>query len=296
MRSLLSVTLEKRVGVGVVAIAGALYLALSTSAAQDPAPEWVSFELIDQSALPIVTARLNRSERFRLVVDPAVPENLLDLTMVEGMGLELASQGEMMEIDYFGFKEKVPLSYVEIFEVGNIGRGGVPVLLIEGDDVTGAGGTRSYGRIGRAFLEPFRVTVYYPRRLLLLEPSPADEVPPGAVAFDPEHRFITVTAEVNGSVSGPFVIDPGASGTVIDGKWAEKHGLIDSDAKSVELASLVVGGFVGREVRSLVGDLGKLPYSGKPVGVLGASLLLRLAVTYDFPRGLVWLREVEAGG
>jgi hypothetical protein len=46
-------------------------------------------------------------------------------------------------------------------------------------------------------------------------------------------------------------------------------------------------------VPAILENAKKWPYEPRPVGVIGASLLREGAVTYDFPRGLVWLRSIE---
>jgi len=38
-----------------------------------------------------------------------------------------------------------------------------------------------------------------------------------------------------------------------------------------------------------MGVMKELPYEGEAVGVIGADLLLRLSVTYDFARDMIWL-------
>lgn len=273
-------------------------LSLSPSIArQGPAtnPGWQPFETIAQSALPIVSVRLNGSEGYRVVIDPTVREVLLDSALVAGIGLELVSRGETATIDYYGYEEEVPVAYLDLLEIGDVAVRSPQILLIEGDDATGLGGIRSYGRVGLDFLGPFRLTVYYPRNLFLLEPSPKDEVPAGGVPFDNSHRFISVEARVNGSITGRFIVDPGASATVIDRKWAYRHKLSEKGARGTKLPSVEIGGFRVEEVPALLGEMEKLPYGGKPAGVLGANLLLDLAVTYDFPRGLLWLRKVTGG-
>jgi hypothetical protein len=152
--------------------------------------QWIGFETIDQSALPIVRVKLNGSGGHRLVIDPNFKDFVLDSLVVDGSGLKLASQGQA-EIDYYGKKEKVPVVVLDELKVGELAFPLVRTLLIEGEDGTGMGGLRSYGRIGRDLLEPLRLTIHYPRRLLYLESSP-DEVPAGGVQFESSGRFLMV--------------------------------------------------------------------------------------------------------
>jgi hypothetical protein len=61
----------------------------------------------------------------------------------------------------------------------------------------------------------------------------------------------------------------------------------------LDLASIRVGGFVGEGIPAILEEKKKLPYEGDIAGVIGASLLTELAMTYDFPRSLLWLRHPE---
>jgi hypothetical protein len=261
--------------------------------AQSASGQWIGFETIDQSALPIVRARLNGSGGHRLVIDPSFNDFVLDTLVVDGSGLKLASQGQA-EIDYYGKKEKVPVVVLDELKVGELAFPMVRTLLVEGEDGTGMGGLRSYGRIGRDLLEPLRLTVHYPRRLLYLESSPPD-VPAGGVQFESSGRFLMVPVQLSreGAVEPVeevrFVLDAGTSGTVVDRKWAVEKGFAPKGANGMEVPSLRVGAFEAKKLPVVLGVMKELPYAGTAVGVIGADLLLGLSVTYDFPRDLIWL-------
>ena len=61
----------------------------------------------------------------------------------------------------------------------------------------------------------------------------------------------------------------------------------------IELEALTIGGFTAPRVPVQLVEMRKLPYQEGPVGVLGSSVLRQLSVTYDFTRGLIWLRKLE---
>ena len=260
---------------------------------------WLSFETIDQSALPIVRARLNGSGGHRLVLDVGFNDFVLDTTIVEGSGLKLVDQGEVAEIDFYGKKEKVSVAYLQKLQIGEVEFQGVRTLLVEGEDGTGIGGIRSYGRIGRKLLEPLRLTIHYPRRLLYLEASPENDVPAGGVAFESAGRFLMVPVRLYTEGEKVvdevlFVVDAGTSSTVIDRKWAVEVGLAPKDATGATIERMQVGSFEAASVPVLLGVMNELPYDGQPVGVLGADVLLSSAVTYDFARDRMWLVKVES--
>lgn len=259
------------------------------------AQDWVEFEMIESSALPIVRARINGMGGHRLVLDVGFNDLVLDTLLVDGAGMQLVSRGEAEEIDYYGRKEIVPVSYVPSLEVGKAKFELVRTLLVDGEDGTGSGGLRSYGRIGRDILEPLRLTIYYPRRLMLLEPSPENEVPPGSVSYSTEGRFIYVPVRLekeDGFEDATFVLDPGSSVSVLDRGWAADVKLADKKDPQARTA-VEVGGFRRAGVPMLLAEMHALPYGGNPAGILGADVLRTISVTYDFARDLVWLTELE---
>jgi len=258
--------------------------------------DWIEFETIGQSALPIVRARLNGLSGNRLVLDVGFNEVVLDTMLVDGAGLELVNRNERAEIDYYGQKEKVPVAYLQSLEIGKARFELVRTLLIDGDDGTGIGGLRSYGRIGRDVLGPLRLTIHYPRRLLFLERSPKDDVPAGGVRFETAGRFLLlpVRLEREGRVEEVrFVLDAGTSNTLVDRKWAEETKFAEKKASRTQIPVFEVGTFREEEMNVLLGAMYELPYKGRPVGVIGADVMNALSVTYDFPRQLVWLTKVE---
>lgn len=254
---------------------------------------WVPFETASPSAIPIVLAELNGGQAYRMGIDLSVSEALLDEFIVVGSGMELVSRGETQEIDYYGSKETVPVAYLGSLKLGGAEKRAVKTLIIRGDDLGAATGIPVYGKIGRNFLDGLRMTVYYPRKLLLVEPSPEDQIPEGGVAFRFEERGVSVEVLINDSHAGRFIVDPAASFSVLDEAWARKRGLAAKGDHRVDLDSLRVGSFLARDVPALVENTKKLSYEGRPAGIIGASLIREVAVTYDFARGLLWLRSVE---
>jgi hypothetical protein len=277
--------------------AGQSSTASKASTASTAAPavtsEWIDFECIDESALPIVRVALNRSGGHRLVLDVGFNDFVLDTLIVDGTGLKLPGAGEAV-IDYYGKKEKVPVVALDELKIGGLEFRNVRTLLIEDEDETGRGGLRSYGRIGRDLLEPLRLTVHYPRRLLMLEPSPASEVPPGGASLSSSGRFLLVPVTLTwekGSEEVPFILDAGTSSTLIDRKWAVERGIAEKGAHGVKIPKVRIAGFELESLPVVLGEMKVFPYEtfeGRAVGVLGADVLLGLAVTYDFARDLVW--------
>jgi hypothetical protein len=276
-----------------------LFACFGTASAEteDDGKKWTPFETIDQSALPIVRVGLNGSgPHHRLVLDVGFNDFILDTTLVAGLGLELVSRNEVATIDFYGREERVPVGYLEELALGGAQFRMVRTLLVEGEDGTGSGGLRSYGRIGRDVLEPLRMTVHYPRRLLYMEPSPADEVPDGGVEYRSEGRSLVIPVSFfseNRSVDASLVLDASSPMNLLDHKWAVREGLAEKNQSQARVPELSVGSFRTEQVPFFLGEMKDLPYEGKPVGVIGADLVRALSVTYDFSRDLLWFVAVE---
>ena len=285
----------------VVIFVGSLVLIVEAPiTAQSAKAGWMPFEMVEQSALPIVRAKFNKSETYRLLLDPSFEETILDMTFVVGRNMSLLHSEHAVEIDYYGEKEKVPVAFLDEISIGNLSFQKVMTLLVEGDDSTTIGGIRSFGRIGRSILEPLRLTIHYPRQLLLLEEAP-DEVPPGSVPYVIKGRFMSIPAKVTtprGQQEIDFVFDPGASGSVIDRKWAIEQGIATKTEDRTKIPAMQIGGLFVENTSVLLGVMRELPYRDKktkyePLGLIGAELMFGLSVTYDFSRDLVWLVQVE---
>lgn len=269
----------------------------SVRARSSESRDWIAFETIEQSALPIVRVGLNGSGPYhRVVLDVGFKEFILDATIVAGMGIELVGANEFETIDFYGREEKVPVGYLEELAVGDAQFRMVRTLLVEGEDGTGSGGLRSYGRIGRDVLEPLRLTVHYPRHLLYLEASPDEEVPEGGVEYRTEGRFLLVPVTLSRegyAKEASFVLDTSTPMSLLDHKWAVKHGFAGKKESQARIPELGLGAFRAEETPFFLGTMRELAYEGRPVGVLGADLLRTLSVTYDFSRDRLWLVAVD---
>ena len=288
----MTLTAEKRWTAPVLAI---LVLGAGELRAQD----WTEFETIEQSALPIVRAGLNGSEGHRLVLDVGINDLILDTTIVDGIGLKLASPGGVETIDLYGEPEQVPVAFLQQLKFGDASFEMVKTLLVEGEDGTGSGGLRSYGRIGRDILKPLRMTFHYPRKLFFMEPVPRRDIPPGGVFYETAGRFLLVPVRLERKdvqLEVRFVLDAGSSNSLVDREWAEENGFAEKKVAQAAVTSLEVGGFRTAGAVLILASMNELPYAGQPVGVIGADLLTQVSVTYDFSRDLVWLVEVVAEG
>jgi hypothetical protein len=227
------------------------------------AQDWLVFEIIEQSDLPIVRARLNDSDGHCLVLDVGVNALIPDMTIVDGMGLKLANAGGVESIDLYGEAEQVPVAFLQELKFGDASFEMVKMLLVEGEDGTESGGLRSYGRIERDILEPLRMTVHYPRKLFFMEPAPQSDISPGGVFYETAGRFLLVPVRLEQEGvqhEVRFVLDVGTSSSLVARKWAEEEGLAEKKAAQAVVMALEVGGFRAVGAALLLGSMNELPY------------------------------------
>jgi predicted aspartyl protease len=133
-----------------------------------------------------------------------------------------------------------------------------------------------------------------------------------AVPFEvtPKRHVITVKMDVNGKGPFIFVVDTGATGTLISTEAAERAGVTSGDANTAPKAingaavhatrgsssTLTLGGMAHGAVSPVIVDY--LPnisaVAGAPIdGILGADILSRGSLTIDFPHSLLWLDDQE---
>lgn len=124
---------------------------------------------------------------------------------------------------------------------------------------------------------------------------------PIQVPFDFRANEIIVKARVNDTTDAYFIVDTGATMTVIRDSDATKFGATQESANLmttgfgsmktgfIKLKSIAFGDFVLENITVVITDLrGFSDFPGnKPVGVIGADILRRFLVTIDYENGLL---------
>ncbi len=118
---------------------------------------------------------------------------------------------------------------------------------------------------------------------------------------------IVITAAVNGKPDLAFVVDTGATQSLIDSKQAPLLGKIEHSDLSITTGSgsvpmsymkidtLTIGGLVFKALPMAVADLHALKFiPGKKItGLLGANILRQFLITFDFPRQTITLAHPD---
>jgi len=212
------------------------------------------------------------------------------------------------------------MARVDSLAIGEARSGPMPVgITAEVDRIGEAVGHRIDGDIGYDFLKAFRLTLDYQRRVVRLahsdHPGGHEVVGAGAVAHaevpfrlaGPVKPLVLVPAFVNGRGPYEFVLDTGASATVLSPELASVLRLETTAAEPMtgaggmlqatlgRVGSLTVGNGALQDVAVMVADfLGELGrVVGTPLdGILGYNFLRHFRVTLDYPSGTLWLMKV----
>ncbi len=167
------------------------------------------------------------------------------------------------------------------------------------------------GFLGLELFERFVVQLNREARTLTL--TPIEDFPAQARGTSLPIRFTEdapVTAGTFDGVAGDFEIDSGDAGpAIVEGYWAEQHGLTERLAHGLAWSGTGVGGEYQETVTRGDFTLGELrlpgevvSYSGLPergsestqmqAGVIGESTLWRFDMTFDYGHGRVWIDPV----
>ncbi|MGH7730951.1 MAG: aspartyl protease family protein [Candidatus Eiseniibacteriota bacterium] len=211
---------------------------------------------------------------------------------------------------------QVSMARVDSLAIGGARSGPMPVgIAADVDRIGAAVGHRIDGDIGYDFLKAFRLTLDYRRRVIRLAQGDYEVAGAGG-ASHAEFRFrlagpikplVLVPAFVNGRGPHAFVLDTGASATVLSAELAASlrietvaagpmtgaGGLVQAALGRV--GSLVVGSAALEDVVVMVADF--LAELGQVVGarldgVLGYNFLRHFRVTLDYPGSTLWLMKM----
>lgn len=196
--------------------------------------------------------------------------------------------------------DAVPRVRLERLELGGQVFEGVEAgVIAEIDDVAARGGFSAAGNMGGAFFKGRRLVIDYPGLRLLLPDG--DRLPETtAVPFEtgPNEMAILFPAEVNGRGPYRFLLDTGASGSVIFPPLAAELGLSGSEAEAkavsvlgdlaaqvVTLDSLTALGHTRHAVMAAVIDLVDFTNTATGMrvdGILGYTFLKDFVVEIDY--------------
>jgi predicted aspartyl protease len=260
--------------------------------------------------LILVPARVNDRGPYEFILDTGAGMSLLSPRLADALGVVPSATREGRGA---AGRVTVAMARVDSLAIGDARGGPMPVgITADVDRIGAAVGHRIDGDLGYDFLKAFRVTVDYQGRVVRLasggyEVAGAGGASHAEVAFrlaGPVKPLVLVPVFVNGRGPHAFVLDTGASATVLspDLAAALRIETVASEpmtgaggvlqATLGRVSSLTVGSAALQDVSVMVADflteLGNV-VGEKLDGVLGYNFLRHFRVTLDYPNGVLWL-------
>ena len=181
-------------------------------------------------------------------------------------------------------------SKIKELKVGSIQRKNVTVRVSNFVDILAKNlSIEIDGNIGYKFLKDFCVQVDYPRSRLRFSPSGSAIL--GSVPFElGKSPWIIVTAQINQSKPAKFILDTGASSSVLDPSFVKSHGIVGTEEIPMMGATGMITAHMAHQVSISVG---KRKVDGLDVAIAdivsplseSAGIELSGVIGYDFLKG-----------
>ncbi len=247
---------------------------------------------------------------YNLIFDTGAGGLALDAALVRKLDLNVIGTTEARGV---GGTEESSLYQIESLQVGEIVIDSVPVSAIDFGAIEASGTRKIDGIVGYTFLSRYIVAIDYGRHEIILYPQGTQSANWGERCdLTIDFRLPYIDATVNDSIVGAFRLDTGSVSTLdLNSPFVLAHGLVDSTSNDyIVLTSVGVGGTSS----GLVGILDKLAVCGfeqdsvwtgftlseqgifagaSTAGNIGAGLLKRFRLTFDYSGGSVYFQPVE---
>lgn len=270
--------------------------------------------VLSDSRLPTVDVMLNGKGPFRFVIDSGagfvvVSEDVartLKLRRVAAGGTSRGVSGTGRFSIVYGVLDKLAL--------GQMSMDSVPTYIRKIHETSQRAKVDGY--IGLSVLSHFRIAVDYERRVLELRPAdePGQPIAEGDVEIPyrmTNGGMMSVRADIGTEVALNFIVDTGASSTVVSSRAFERYNLAAKQHKGVAVRVVGAGGVTdnvpvvvldrlqlqggGRLhefVRAIVLDLDPVNETAgfEQSGIMGSDMLRFFRVEFDFARSTIVFR------
>jgi len=265
------------------------------------------FELADKAPLIVVEASLNNKGPFKFVVDTASSVTVVGQEAAKVLGIHQNSNSAIS-----GCCSSKMLA-VGSMQVGSIHKSKVSIALGSLSRLSEETGTRLDGIIGSPFMKDYQVVIDYPRREIAFEEPWREHRLPTKFRLVSDANFIVVETELNEKGPFNFLVDTGATKTVVTKQigqmfglggisYGEKKALSGSFAGTTMILSKVKSVQVGKakstDVEVGVHDLQPLSngVGARLDGVLGYTFMKDYRVTINYlERRLSFDKEETTG-
>jgi len=254
----------------------------------------MKFEFADKAPLVVVEARLNNKGPFKFIVDTASSVTVVGREAAEVLGIYQNSDSAIS-----GCCSSKILA-VGSMQIGDMRKSRVPISLGNLSLLSKETGIQPDGIIGSPFLKDYQVVIDYPRRQIAFEEPEQEHSLPTKFRLVSDANFIVVETKINEKGPFNFLVDTGATKTVVTRQIGQifdlgefSHGrkkalsgfyacttMILSKVKSIQ-----VGKAKSTDVEVGVQDLSLCDGVGVPLdGVLGYTFMKDYRVTINYPR------------
>jgi len=243
----------------------------------------------------VVEVSLNDKGPFKFIVDTASSVTVVGREAAKALGIHESSNSAIS-----GCCSSKMLA-VGSMQIGGIHKGKVPIALGNLSRLSEEIGSRLDGIIGSPFLKDYQVIIDYPRREIAFEDPGQEHRLPTKFSLVSNANFIVVETELNEKGPFNFLVDTGATKTVVTkqiGQIFDLQGISCGRKKALsgsfvgttmilsKVKSVQVGKAKSTDVEVGVHDLQPLSNGvGVPLdGVLGYTFMKDYRVTINYPR------------
>jgi tetratricopeptide (TPR) repeat protein len=272
----------------------------------------IPLQLTD-ARLPVVEVTVNGKGPFRFVIDSGAGFVVVSEDLAKRLKLRpVAAGGTSRGVSGTG---RFPIVYgvLDHLSLGGMTIESVPTYIRKVQDPDKA---HVDGYIGLSVLSNFVVAVDYERRTLELRPSGTPLAPAAESDITVPYRMtnggmLSVRVDIGKEVPLNFIVDTGATSTVVSQRVFEKFNLAEKQHKGVSVRVVGAGGVTENVpivvldrleiqgaprrqdfVRAIVLDLDPVNETAgfEQAGIIGSDFLRFYRVEFDFDHGLLVLR------
>jgi predicted aspartyl protease len=257
--------------------------------------------------LILVPTLVNGQGPFEFILDTGAGTCLLSPEVARQLDVRTT---ETKEAAGAGGKLRIELGHVQSMSVGQATVENVKVgITSELTVISSCCGTKIDGGLGYNFFRDFRLKLDYRNRLLTIHsgqlyPETQDAASVGFRLVHPSKPLAVLPVLVNGNGPHPFILDTGASTTMLSTHLADDLGVFGSDAPVLTGAGGTASGSLGTlhtmqigstkleniqvVISNFLENLSRL-IETEVKGIVGYNALSHYAVTIDYPRATLRL-------
>jgi len=257
-----------------------------------------------------ISGKIGSKGPYNFIFDTGAGGLALSSGLVKALDLKVMGTTEARGV---GGAEASKLYQLNSFEIGPLQLDSIPVSSIDFGSIEASGTKRIDGIIGYTLLSRYIVAIDYGRNKIVLYPQNTKQSNWGSECkLTVDFHLPYMDATVNDSIVGTFRIDTGSISTLdLNSPFVRAYSLIDTTGGDyIELTSVGVGG----TSKGLVAILDRLDLCGyqqdsiwtgfsasnkgifsgaSTAGNIGAGILKRFRVTFDYNAGKVYFQPVN---